>query len=267
MTLEPFAWAWPFLVTVTAVCSVRLHAIRRRRTLNRALHELRRPLQALALAPGRLRRGPATAPGPLELALTALDDLDAAVNGTRPAFNRRPVAARGLVEAALERWRGVAAGRDRSLSLEWRAGRAILLADPARIMQALDNLLANAIEHGGLRVRVAASIGPAGLRVVVATAAGERRGRDSDPRRGHGLAVVERVAAAHLGRFGLHRSGAEVRAVLELPLASAPLPAVPIERGAPGSQRSARGPAGGAPGPTARARPARPDQPVGPRAA
>ena len=214
MTVEPFAWAWPFLVTVTAVCGVRLHATRRRRRLNRALHELRRPLQALALAPGRLRFGSAGPPSPLELALTALDDLDAAVNGARPALNRRPVSARPLLEACVERWRGAATRRERSLSLEWRAGRAVLLADPARVMQALDNLLANAIEHGGLRVRVGASIGPVGLRVVVATAAGGRRGRASDPRRGHGLSVVKRVADAHLGRFEMHRRGAEVRAVL-----------------------------------------------------
>ena len=74
-----------------------------------------------------------------------------------PGPGRRPVAAWPLVRGAVERWRGVAARRERSLALEWEAGQAIVMADPARLAQALDNLLANAIEHGALRVVVRCS--------------------------------------------------------------------------------------------------------------
>ena len=222
------AAAWVLVATAAVTGLVRVRASRRRMALNRALHELRRPLQALALTPGPARRQ-LRAPGSLELALAALDDLDVAINGSRPALARRPVAARPLLEAAVERWRGVAARRERSLAFEWAAGRAILIADPVRLGQALDNLLANAIEHGALRVVLRVDRSSVGLRIAVLTAVGPSVASAPDPRRGHGLAVVERVAAAHFGRFTLRRGPGDVEAVLELPLTSQPLPAAPIE--------------------------------------
>jgi signal transduction histidine kinase len=228
---DAIAAAWPLLAIMALVCGTRVRSCRRRLALNRAAHELRRPLQALALAPGVSNRGrrDGAAPDPLDLALAALEDLDAAINGSRPTLARRPVAARPLVEGALDRWRGVAATRERALAFEWDAGEAIVMADPARLTQALDNLLANAIEHGALRIVTRCRRSPVGLSISITTAAGPGGRQRSDPRRGHGLAVVGRVAAAHLGRFSMHDSGREVSAVLELPLAPNPLPAVPIE--------------------------------------
>lgn len=57
-----------------------------KRALNRALHELRRPLQALVLleeGSGRLAATPPAASrrGLLELAVSALRDLDGTING------------------------------------------------------------------------------------------------------------------------------------------------------------------------------------------
>ena len=92
------------------------------------------------------------------MTLAALGDLDRAVNGGPRRFAPRPVACRALVQAAVERWRGVAAASHRSLVLRWRAGAALVMADPERVGQALDNLIHNAILHGGLRVRVEASV-------------------------------------------------------------------------------------------------------------
>jgi signal transduction histidine kinase len=213
---------WPLGVTLAAAfVGDRMRTARRRAALNRALHEVRRPLQALALA--RARSGANSAPGAAELALAALDDLDQEINGSPRLLAPRPVACRALVQCAVERWRGPAAEARRSLELHWRAGEALALVDPGRVAQALDNLFANAIEHGGLRVRVEATIAADRVRISVSNAApGSPTNGRRDPRRGHGLRVVASVAAAHGGRFLVqHPAGAWV-AVLELPLAPKP---------------------------------------------
>ncbi|MEO8093247.1 MAG: ATP-binding protein [bacterium] len=220
---------WPLVAAMALLAVVRVRESRRRSRLNRALHELRRPLQALALGPPTgFRRGAAATPGSLDLALAALEDLDGAVNGTPAPTRPRPIAGRALISAAVERWRAPAARAGRSLKLEWRAGAAVVMADPSRVAQALDNLIANAIEHGGLRVRVEAALCAAGMRVVVANDGPAAGDRSPDPRRGHGLEVVREVAAAHGGRFALRSEGEATVAALELPLAPPPLSSAPI---------------------------------------
>jgi signal transduction histidine kinase len=217
---------WSLGVTLAAaLVGGRVRKARRRAALNRALHELRRPLQALALAPAASGRTPA--PATAELALAALDDLDREINGSPRSIAPRPVACRALVESAVERWRGPAAQARRSLELRWRAGAAMAMADPRHVAQALDNLLANAIEHGGLRVRVDAATGARRIRISVSnTAPRTRLELPHDHRRGHGLRVVASIATAHGGRFRVqHPAGAWV-AVLELPLAPIAIPAV-----------------------------------------
>jgi hypothetical protein len=135
---------WPLALTVAAfLVRERVRGGRRRGALNRALHELRRPLQALALGAEDVSRDGGSAngdgPGKLELALAALDDLDHELNGGEPPLRMRPVVCRTWVEGALGRWR-VAAGRSGSpVELRWRAGSATVLADPRRLAQALDN--------------------------------------------------------------------------------------------------------------------------------
>jgi signal transduction histidine kinase len=216
---------WPLGLTLAAaLVGDRLRRARRRAALNRALHELRRPLQALALAPAPAGRVPA--PATAELALVALEDLDHEINGSSRSPARRPVACRALVESAVERWRGPAAEACRSLELHWRAGAAVALVDPRRVAQALDNLIANGIEHGGLRVRVEATVGAGRVRISVSNAALRARAQvRRNVRRGHGLRVVASVAAAHGGRFLVHHPAGAWVAVLELPLAPTPLPA------------------------------------------
>src|SRR5690348_3877757 len=73
-----------------------------RRALNRALHELRRPLQALVLledASGRPAASPPAASrrGLLELAAGALQDLDGALNGGPPDRPKRRFSCREVV--------------------------------------------------------------------------------------------------------------------------------------------------------------------------
>jgi signal transduction histidine kinase len=209
-------------MVAVVIAGDRVREARRRRGLNRALHELRRPLQALVLA-----SGPVDGPGPhaVRVALAALGDLDREINGGPRRLARRPIACRALVEPAVERWRGPAAAARRSLVLNWRAGSAAVMADPDRIAQALDNLIDNALRHGGLRICVEASRSAIGVRIAVADGGparfGQRRG--NDPRHGHGLEIVAAIASEHGGRFEMRRGPAGTAAILELPRAPRPL--------------------------------------------
>ena len=219
----------PALTCATVVVADRARRRRRRELLNRALHELRRPLQALILqasvapASGRDRDH-------LAQALDALAGIDREVNGGEPPATRAVADARALAADAVRRWRGPAALEGRSLDLAWRAEGTRLLCDEGAIARALDNLIANALEHGSGPIRVEGAERAGKLRLTVAdgTAAGGRQPSPVDPRangrRGHGLRIVAEVAAAHGGRFAAcsHATGAS--AVLELPVA--PVPAI-----------------------------------------
>jgi two-component system sensor histidine kinase MtrB len=202
----------------------RAYEERRRKELNAAMHELRRPLQAIALTTGP-PRSPLNGNGmaPVELALAALADLDRTVNG-KPPRSTQPVELRPLVEESLARCRHAAALADSRIELRWGAGQAAVLGDPHRLSQALDNLIVNAIEHGGPPVQVDAHLCARGVRVAI---------RDSGPpteeirvmRRGssHGLRVAAAIAAEHGGRFAIRLDTSGTVAFLELPLAALPL--------------------------------------------
>jgi signal transduction histidine kinase len=195
-----------------------------KRALNRALHELRRPLQALVLmeeGSGQPAASPPAASrrGLLEVASSALRDLDGAVNGEAPAREPRRFSCREVVLAAIERWRPVAA-RSGGIRIYWDAGPAPVEGDAVQMAQAVDNLLANALEHGGPPVVLTAAKVAGRLRLTIANGVGSRVAAGGrDPRRGHGTEVVSRVATAHRGRFALCRTGSGCVAALELPLA------------------------------------------------
>ena len=142
-----------------------------------------------------------------------------------------------MVAAAVERWRGSAAQSGRSLLLEWKAGAAVVMADPSRVGQALDNLLANAVEHGGARIRVIGSLCATGVRIVVADHGPAQGGGRHGASRGHGLTIVREVAAVHGGRFALRSAGPATVAALELPLAPMPGSPVALDRGVRSADR------------------------------
>ena len=105
------------------------------------------------------------------------------------------------------------------------AGAAIVSADPARVAQALDNLLANAVEHGGLRIRVCVSIGAAGVRVLVASDGAWRgTGRAATRAADTGSRSRAGACAAHGGRLAIEAGGSRTVVALELPLAPMPAP-------------------------------------------
>jgi signal transduction histidine kinase len=224
--------AWPFAGSMALVLSTELRAGRRRRGINEALHELRRPLQTLALATGAPERGSDRAEGALELAAAALERLDREVNGR--SISDAPsgaVSACPVARAAVERCRARAEQAGSSLRLRWDAGNAVLEGDRVALGQVLDNLIVNAIEHGGPRILVEGRRREGRLRLCVADS-----GRSTGPsrrrrgpaallarlsgrsRRGHGLALVRQVAERHGGRFVLHSSADGSTALLELPL-------------------------------------------------
>jgi signal transduction histidine kinase len=195
-----------------------------KRTLNRALHELRRPLQALLLledGSGRVAAAPPVASrrGLLELATSALHDLDGVLNGAAPARSLRRFSCRESLMACLERWRPQVT-HSGDVRVYWDAGPAMIEGDPARLAQALDNLLANAFEHGGPPVVVTGARVAGRIRITIANGIRpDRAAHRSDPRRGHGTDVVAEVAGAHGGRFALCQTGSGCVAALELPLA------------------------------------------------
>jgi signal transduction histidine kinase len=198
---------------------------RRRAVLNEAVHELRRPLQALAL----VADGSTEVEQSVQLAAAALERLDREINGGAPADVRAPLRVRPLLESAAVGWRRRADLAGGSLELRWRAGDPVVHGDRCGMLQALDNLVLNAIEHGGSRIVVEATSGDTGVRVAVLDSGGtpsrQLRGASGlsarlggRARHGHGLRVVRRTAVAHGGRFDLRRSETGTEAVLELPL-------------------------------------------------
>jgi signal transduction histidine kinase len=235
---------WPALGGAGVTLAAAVRDGRRRAVLNERLHELRRPLQALALMTPRVE-GARTGDGPVEMAAEALAALEREINGEREAGARTIVAVRPLLEAARRRWRGQAALSGAGLTLRWDAGEAVVEGDRMALAAAIDNLIANALEHGGRSIELAADL--AGDRICLAVVdsgngAGRRareretalKGRDARRRRdvrgpfgkltgrarhGHGLRLVRRTAANHGGVFALHRGELGTSAVLELPLA------------------------------------------------
>jgi signal transduction histidine kinase len=225
---------WPLALSMAATVAAQgLRAGRRRTALNEALHELRRPLQVVALAAGP--ELPSQGSGnAMELAAAALERLDREINGGPPAPAWGTIDGYSLLQAAVGRWQARAKLADGSLELRWNAGRTVLSGDRCALAQALDNLIVNAIEHGGPTIVVAARVHEGRLRIAVVDSgrAQRPRSRRDGPaevvarltghhRHGHGLGVVRQVASAHRGRFALRRSERGSLAVLELPLAGA----------------------------------------------
>jgi signal transduction histidine kinase len=206
------------LAALAAVESTRLlRDARRSRRMNRAVHELRRPLQAIALTLEARSPDLVGAEACLEQARRALLDLDATVNGRRPGTSvcRARI---GEVVAALDcRWRFAdveVESPERDLDIE---------VDFDRLSAALDNLVANALRHGTGIVHVRATADHAKARFEVRDEGPRvlpaRSG--SDPRHGHGLEVVAGVAATHGGSLSpaSPADGGGTLAAISLPLA------------------------------------------------
>jgi signal transduction histidine kinase len=205
-------------------------ALRRRGELvARACHELAGPLHAAGLALETARRegaGPRVAAVDVELRRLgrALEDLDAARAGRRVRDAAAVVDVGCLLAQQALAWQPAARERGAHLRVACASG-LLVRGDAARIAQAVGNLLANALEHGGTRVELrAAAAGEGAVRIEVCDDGGglpapvgaivRRAGRGE---RGRGLAIAADVAARHGGRLAAAPSPRGARLVLELP--------------------------------------------------
>jgi signal transduction histidine kinase len=196
----------------------------------RACHELAGPLQAAALALETARRegaGPRVAAVDAELRRVgrALEDLDAARVGRRARDAAGTVDVGCLLGQQALAWQPVARARGAHLHVTCAAG-LIVRGDAVRISQAVGNLLANALEHGGERIELRASPAAGAVRIevsddggglpasVASLAARPKAGRGA---RGRGLAIASEIAGRHGGRLAAAPSARGARLVLELP--------------------------------------------------
>jgi signal transduction histidine kinase len=204
-------------------------------------HELRGALTALQLGLGAADRHSRCTPGlvlrteglraQLERATLALAELDRGRRGeataTGAAVGQRESESLDLATIVLRTaraWSQLAPGYGARLDLDWRAGSVPIDGHAALLRQALDNLIANALEHGGGRVLVEGERLGARARVTISDGGpGPRQHANSTGAswhspRGHGLAIASEAIEAHGGSLisGVGGNGAAL--VLELPV-------------------------------------------------
>ena len=197
-----------FLASLATLARSRRASSRNRTAINRALHELRRPLQAMALLlpeyapqPGPVGRWSGGLPGPLgpdpiRQAIEALRHLDREVNG-RPARrrSRELLAARLMADACVRRWTAHARLNGSELRLAWTGPDLLIRGDATGLSGALENLILNAVEHGGPEITVYGGERSGRLRIAV-----EDRGRGGT---GSGSAPVDPEGLGDVAGHGL----------------------------------------------------------------
>jgi signal transduction histidine kinase len=243
------------LILLAALLARHAHRLRLRlESLATPLHELRGALSALELGLAVVERS--LAPHPerdgcidvlrlsLARAVLAAQDVDSIrdANGfIADAHTELDLSA--LVLRSARAWSRLAPCYDARLDVDWRAGPVPVHGDSTRLRQAFDNLLANALEHGGRSVFVEGELsgGPHSQRVVRVTISDGGPGlarpleemlfERSRSSRGHGLRITSGVVAEHGGslRLGAGRNGPAF--VVELPVAgTAARSAAPTDR-------------------------------------
>ncbi len=202
--------------------------VRERRLLADASHELRTPLTVLLAEVQVTLRGERDAQelrAALEsvehearrLSRLAADLLTLARgDGGRLPVRPEPLDAERLLDAAAERAGAAASAAGRRLTTSAAPG-LVLLADPDRAAQALDNLVANALAYGEGEITLAAQVSEGTVELHVSDQghgfpdgllerAFERFSRGDSARRGGGtglgLPIVATIAEAHGGEAG-----------------------------------------------------------------
>ena len=214
-------------------------------------HELRTPLSILKLelgltlaerpSPERLERALLSAAEEVDRLARLAEDLlvIARADQGRMPVHRRPIETEELMRSVAGRFAGRAGPTDREVAVEGRQWPAVE-ADPARLEQALTNMVDNALRHGEGTVALSATRRDGGVELHVRDE-GPGFARDFLPRAferfsradaarsgggsGLGLSIVAAIANAHGGRAGVANrpdGGADVW--LFLPSASVAAP-------------------------------------------
>lgn len=198
---------------------------RRRSAMNRALHEIRRPLQALALSAPRQAAMGGVQAGTVWQAISAVTELDRELNGSdRQDPCREPIACHLMADACMRRSQARAHLAGAHVNLCWVGPDALINGDGSGLAGAIENLLLNAIEHGGPEITLSGIVTASHLRIEVADSGRQMKGgwsvrhRFKGARHGHGLKVAERVAEDHGGRLETAFSGNGSKASLVFPL-------------------------------------------------
>jgi signal transduction histidine kinase len=163
-----------------------------------------------------------------ERARLAIDELDAArAGGSPPAQPSAPVDLEPLVRRAVRSWAAVH-GRWRVV-LDWRAGRPVVDGHAARLAQALDNLIANGLEHGSGPVTIVGRLAGGSVTVTVLDRGAGLRPSSKQMRpsswrslRGHGLVIARRAVEQHGGSMRLVRESRGAGIEIRLPLSPGP---------------------------------------------
>ena len=206
----------------------------------RACHEVRGPLTTiglgLSLAGGagglsvaRLR----AIETELARAALAVSDLGDDRGQAPTSEGVTPVSMAELLADVVAAADGRARAAGVALRGDWSGPDAIVWGERLRLAQALANIVANAIEHGGAAIRVRGAIhhggqarvevvdGGPGLPASVAQlAARPRAGRGA---RGRGLAIATTVARRHGGQVTTAPAPRGARVVLTLPVSPTPV--------------------------------------------
>ena len=194
-----------------------LHDMRRLRLVARAEHELRGPLTAVALgieATAWMDPRLAGLVAEVERARAGLADLEAARRGRLRRPDAEAVRLDRVVWRAVTGWDLTARRAGGGVHLDWGAGPVTVRAERGRLAQALGNVLANAVEHGGGKVRVIGRRTRSGVRIEV---------RDSG--RGHGFGIATRAVREAGGTLTAARAGSGTSVSIELPVAEDEPPA------------------------------------------
>ena len=201
----------------------------------RACHELRGPLTAARLGLSFGSRGGELSADRLRAidtelgrATLALQDLaDLGRSGPRIRELER-VDVLALQADCVRAADGLADEWGAGIAQVWDGPPVSVWGDRLRLAQALGNLIANAIEHGGGAVEVRGVVGESVVRLEVCDdgpglpapiAQLTRRARRGRGARGRGLAIAAAIVETHGGRVITAPAHRGARVVLELPLA------------------------------------------------
>lgn len=208
------------LAILLAVAGRELRLFRLRVALNRALHELRRPLQVLALDSPDMS---------VHQAIRAAGRLDHTLNGgPRPAQVNEEIGCRWMVGSCVRRWISRANLAGAGIEFGWIGPDVRVRGDGATLCAAIENVILNAIEHGGPEITVRGTALGHWVRIEVTDSGvsnrpADRKGspaemiaRQRTDRHGHGLGIVRDTVEGHGGKLevSLTENGSTVAVVL-----------------------------------------------------